>query len=100
MTCEATWIVASFQSTIVPFIHTLPVPSKAMGAPYRDCDTCSMILTPTVGGVRGDPSSTTYCVSLQNGQRRAFAGSGLRQFQQKRLTANSRVRIRLRTGRG
>jgi hypothetical protein len=32
MTCEATWIVASFQSTSVPFIQILPVPGKAIYA--------------------------------------------------------------------
>jgi hypothetical protein len=31
MTCEATWIVASFQSTIDPFIQIFPVPANAMG---------------------------------------------------------------------
>src|SRR6187402_557176 len=31
MTCEATWMVASFQSTISPFIQILPVPANAMG---------------------------------------------------------------------
>src|SRR5688500_3067848 len=30
MTCEATWIVASFQSTIDPFIQIFPVPANAM----------------------------------------------------------------------
>src|SRR6185503_827546 len=35
MTCEAAWMVASFQSTILPFIHTLPVPLNAMGGSYQ-----------------------------------------------------------------
>src|SRR5581483_11657952 len=35
MTCEATWIVASFHSTSWPFIQILPVPGNAMTSPLR-----------------------------------------------------------------
>jgi hypothetical protein len=38
--------------------------------------------------------ASLYWPSPQNGQRGDLAGSGLRQFQQKRVAVTSRVRIR------
>ena len=86
MTCDAMWIVGVAQSTILPFIHTLPVPLNAMR------------VSSTNGSLPNwrDLTSTLTGVSPQNGQRAPRAGSGLRQFQQKRLGAISRVR----SGRG
>src|SRR5690606_21189471 len=93
MTCEATWMLASDQSTILPFIHTFPVPLKAMNAPDERValqnDAAKM------------PDLTMcYWLSLQKGQRAAREGSGLRQFQQKRLATVSAVRrgVEVRAG--
>src|SRR4029079_6197210 len=57
MTCDATWIVASFQSTIDPFIQIFPVPANAMG-------------------------NYSYCFSLQKAPTSARAGIALPHFQQ------------------
>src|SRR5436190_5536413 len=75
MTWDATWIVASAQSTSFPFIQILPVPEKAIGT------------TPS-------KKLSTYCASPQNGQRAERACSGLRQCQQKRGSGVSRARRR------
>src|SRR5512145_2858991 len=52
MMCEAMWMLASFQSTNVPFIQILPVPGNAITAPFRDRNP-DFRRSPNVRGTRG-----------------------------------------------
>src|SRR4051812_15928474 len=107
-------MVASFHATSLPFIQMVPVPGKAISAPYGDSSACcgihedtrSTMIAKTIP-VQGLPIFVCfsdlrvvvmqggYCVSPQNGHRSDRAWSGLRQCQQNRGCGDSRALRRL-----
>src|SRR5579862_10016244 len=92
---EATWTVASFHSTSLPFIQIVPVPGNAIREllTYRfygklvSCWVGEFVNPATALVFTKSPihqATNSYCASPQNGQRCERACSGLRQCQQKR----------------
>src|SRR5439155_18587592 len=93
MTCDATWMVASFHSTSSPFIQILPVPENAISAPQKDLNAIGELVIWRRGEFANSPihEFTNYCISPQKGHRSDRACSGLRQCQQNRGGGASRA---------